>query len=51
MAVVDDAVEDGVCERGLVDVGVPLIDGELAGDQRGFLVVAILEDLQRRFGS
>ena len=46
ITVVDEPIEDGVGERRLVDVGMPLIDGELAGDERGFLVVAILQDLQ-----
>ena len=41
-----EPVEDGVGERGLVDVGVPLIDRKMAGDQRGFLVVEVLEDLK-----
>lgn len=46
MAVMDEPVEDGIGERRLVDVGMPLIDGKLAGDERGFLVVSILEDFQ-----
>lgn len=47
MTVVHESVEDGVGERRLVDVCVPLIDGKLAGDERGLLVVAILEDLKQ----
>ena len=47
MAVVDKPVEDRVCKGWLVDVGMPLIDRKLARDQRGLLVVAILEDLQQ----
>jgi len=42
--VMDQAVEDGV---GVGDQGVPLIDRELAGDDGGAAVVAILEDLQQ----
>jgi hypothetical protein len=37
VAVVDEAVEDRVRERRLVDIGVPLIDGKLTRDERGFL--------------
>ncbi len=40
-------VQDGIGKCGLVDVRVPLIDRKLTGDERGFLVLAILEDLQR----
>ena len=43
----DEPIEDGIGERGFVDVGVPLLDGELASDQRGSLIVAILQDLQQ----
>ena len=45
MRVVDEAVEDGIGEGGLVDDGVPGIDGELAGDQGRSRAVAILYDL------
>ena len=47
MAVVHESIEDGVGERRFIDVGVPLIDGKLTGDERGFLVVTILEDFQQ----
>ena len=33
VSVVDQAVEDGICESGLVDDVVPGRDRELAGDQ------------------
>lgn len=47
MAVVDEPIEDGIGERGFVDVGVPLVEGKLTGGQRGFLVVTILQDFQQ----
>jgi hypothetical protein len=43
VGVMDQAVEDGV---GVADQRVPLIDGELAGDDSGAAAVAVLEDLQ-----
>jgi len=42
----DQAVEDGVGVGGVADQSVPLIDGELAGDDGGAAAVAVLEDLQ-----
>ena len=33
MSVVDQPVEDRICEGGLIDDGVPCCDGQLAGDQ------------------
>ena len=42
----DQAVEDGVGVGGVADQRVPLIDGELAGDDGGAAAVAVLEDLQ-----
>ncbi len=47
MGVVDDPVEDGVGDRGLADHVVPLGDGQLGGDERGFSPVAFLEDFQQ----
>jgi hypothetical protein len=46
VGVVDQAVEDGVGVGGIADRRVPLIDGELAGDDGGGVALAILEDLQ-----
>lgn len=46
IAVVDESVEDGVGERGIVEVGVPLVDRELTGDEGGLPVVAVVEDLE-----
>src|SRR5258708_34459063 len=46
VGVMDQAVEDGVGVGGVADQRVPLIDGELAGDDGGAMAVAVLEDLQ-----
>ena len=34
VGVVNEAVEDGVGEGGVGDTAMPLLDGQLAGDQR-----------------
>ena len=47
VSVVDQPIEDGVGECGIVDVGMPLFDVELAGDDRGGAVVAIIEDFKQ----
>ena len=46
MGVVDEAVEDGVGERGIADDLVPLLDRNLAGDQDRGALMAILEDFE-----
>src|ERR1700733_3179124 len=59
IGVMNDAVEDGVSERGYPDQIVPAVDGNLAGDDERAFVVAILDDFQQiarligreRFGS
>ena len=33
----DEAIKDGVGERGIAEAGMPLLDRELAGEERGFL--------------
>src|SRR3989344_2891403 len=43
---VDEAVEDGVGQGRIADHLVPLLDGDLAGDEGGSAAVAILEDFQ-----
>jgi hypothetical protein len=43
----DDAVEDGVDEGGIVEVGVPVLDRQLAGDQGGFTGGAIVEQFEQ----
>ena len=45
VSLVDDPVEDGIRERGVADLVVPMLDGELADDDRGAPLVAILDDL------
>jgi hypothetical protein len=35
IAVVYEAIEDRVCHCPIAEVGVPLVDGELTGDNRG----------------
>src|SRR5260370_14408143 len=42
----DQAVEDSVGVGGVADQCMPLIDGDLAGDDGGAVAVAVLEDLQ-----
>ncbi len=39
-------VQDRIGERGIVDIGMPLLDVELTGDDRGRPVIAIIEDFQ-----
>src|SRR5258708_10607287 len=46
VGVMDQAVEDSVGVGGVADQWVPLIDGDLAGDDGGAVAVAVLEDLQ-----
>jgi hypothetical protein len=55
----NDAVEDGVGERGNPDQVMPAVHGNLAGDDERAFVVAILDDFEQiarliggeRFGS
>ena len=47
MGAMDDAVENGVGERGIANHLVPAIDRELAGDQQGSPIVAIVDDLKQ----
>src|SRR5271166_2588008 len=59
IGVVNDAVEDGVGERGNADQVMPAVHGNLAGDDERAFVVAILDDFEQiarlvgreRFGS
>ena len=46
MSVVNEAVEDGVAEGGIADDVMPVLDGELAGDERRAATVAVVEDLE-----
>ena len=47
VGVVDDAIEDGVGERRHADHVVPAIDRNLAGDDEGAGVVAVLDDFEQ----
>ena len=47
MGVVDEAVEDGVGQRGVADHVVPTVDRELAGDEGRGALVAVVDDLQQ----
>src|SRR6266567_1922023 len=49
--VVDDAIEDGVGVSGIADQLVPLIDGDLAGDDGRAAAVALLEDFEEVMAS
>ncbi len=40
------AVEDGVGECGLTQVGMPVRDGQLAGDDGGAAIETVIEDFQ-----
>ena len=46
IAVVHESIQDGVGERGLIQIRVPVFNGQLAGDESGFLVVAVVEDFE-----
>ena len=46
MCVIEQAVEDGVAEGGIADDVVPVLDGDLAGEQRAAAGVAVVEDLE-----
>ena len=46
MGVVHKPVEDGIAEGGVADDVVPVVDGQLAGDQGGATSVSVLEDLK-----
>ena len=41
---VQQAVEDGIGQRRLADIVVPMIDRQLTGDQRGSAVMPVLDD-------
>ena len=46
----NDAVEDGVGERGNGDQVMPAVHGNLAGDDERALVVAVLDDFEEVAG-
>lgn len=43
----DETIENGVGDRGVVEPAVPVIDGELAGDDGGAATDAIVDDFQQ----
>ena len=43
----DQAIEDRICDGRILEVSVPLLEGQLARDQRRPAVVAVIEDLQQ----
>lgn len=47
MRVVDEPVEDGVAKRGVPDELVPVVDGDLAGDEGGAATAPIFNDFQQ----
>ena len=46
MSVVEQPVEDGVAEGWIADDIVPVVDGDLAGEERAAAGVAVVEDLE-----
>ena len=46
MSVVKEPVEDGVAEGRITDDVVPVVDGDLAGEQRAAAGVTVVEDLE-----
>ena len=51
IGVVNDAIEDGIGERRIADDLVPAVDRQLAGDDDGAGVVAVLDDLRAGRGA
>ena len=48
MCVIEERVEDGGAEGGIADDIVPVLDGDLAGEQRATAGIAVIEDEQPR---
>ena len=46
MRVVEESVENGVAEGGISDGVVPVLDGDLAGDQRAAAGITVVEHLE-----
>jgi len=46
MGVMDQAVEDGVSDRGIADAFMPMINGKLSSHDGGGAAVPVLDDLQ-----
>lgn len=47
MRIVDETIEDGICQGGITDGFMPMVDGELACDDGGTPSVPVLDDLQQ----
>ena len=45
MGIVEETVEDGVAEGGIADDIVPVLDGDLAGEQRATAGIAVVEEV------
>jgi hypothetical protein len=46
VSIVDEAIEDGICHRWVCNRLVPVLDRQLAGDERGAAVVPVIDKLQ-----
>ena len=46
VGIMNESVKDGVGKRGVPDGFVPMLDGELGGDQGGAAVVAVFHDFE-----
>ncbi len=44
VGVVHEAIEDGIGDSTVTEIGVPLIERQLAGDERGCAVVTVVQD-------
>ena len=44
--IIEETVEDGVAEGGIADDIVPVLDGDLAGEQRATAGIAVVEDFE-----
>ena len=47
IGVMHQAIEDGIGDGAVAEISVPLLDRQLAGDERGTPVVAVVEDLEQ----
>ena len=47
VGVVDEPVEDGICEGGIADYGMPALHGQLRGHDRGAQSMAVLDDFEQ----
>jgi hypothetical protein len=46
IGIVNEAVEDSVGDGGIADDFIPVVDGDLAGDDGRAALVAVLDDLE-----